>query len=192
LALLLSLAGSASAAGVIIDPSPETALLEQAVALQGAEIPQSELQQRMANAIQAYDQTSPLQGREERMASALESMGIMSSQRVAEMRASIHAGLTDSSLSEGDAIDHVVRSTLLHAGRGAEFSSGCAASLEWGAGFAVISLGLFYFSHDIKMLNKSNYGNEALFIQSVSEYAAILGGAALIVVAVVEVVTAGC
>ena len=182
-------------AGPTATPNAETQFIQRAMALQGMNLSQTELQQRATDALTAYDKAAPVDGREDRMAAALVTMQAMTSAQVADLQKTIDtntaAALTTTTDAQS-ALTMTLQTTFTHANQGAEFSS-CQQGLEWGAGFALGSAALFgtgYYFKDIR--NESTMGDNQLFYNALESIGSFIGGAALAVASVVMFATSGC
>lgn len=190
--LTFALLGQSWAAEVGVTPTAETRFLKTAIALQGQNLSQDVLQQKATAAFQTYDQTAPIEDRENRMVGALVSMGVMTPERVTALQTLVGTTLngTQAGTDTQIALTQAVQATLAHANEGAEFSS-CGSHLEWAAGFAAGAVGLFVTAHYLGV-DRTNEGDNQLFYGAVGELASAVGGCAFVITAVVEVLTSGC
>ena len=176
-------------------PNAETRFIQRAMALQGMNLSQTELQQRANDALIAYDKAAPFDGREERMASTLVAMQAMTPAQVSDLKTRIDANTLmalSTATNMQSALAMTLQTTFAHANQGAEFSS-CQQGLEWGAGFAVGSAALFGYGYYVKEYGSSpDMGDNQAFENALETIGSYLGGAVLGVASIIMFATAGC
>ena len=194
LAFFWVLLGQAWAATPAVPATAETEFLQRAMALQGMDLSQAELQQRASEALTAYDKTAAVDGREERMAGALVAMNVMTGAQVTAFQKTIDTNSTIALASTTDvqsAMTLTFQNTFAHGNAGAEFSS-CQSGLEWGTGFAIGSAALFgtgFYLKDVR--NESTMGPNQLFDNALGSISSLIGGAALAVASIIMFATSG-
>lgn len=108
--------------------SPEFKLLAQVIAFSGNQISTAELSQSVRSAVQSYDQNSPLEGREQRLAQATLDLGLYTRAQAQQLLSNLKSTSTANAGQSvsSDQINAEIQALLAKQPVGAQFSS-CTA-----------------------------------------------------------------